>query len=135
MATIYVHPGFKKALHKPDAAHTGLITAIYYLGTWTSYIFISHPLSDYLGRRYAASAGVFVVCIGAALQAGARGPGSFTMMIVGRILAGMGVAVVSTSVPMYQRFVDFHLLLRKRENGKGGRMGNARLFCVEVFGG
>ena len=104
MATIYVHPGFKKALHKPDAAHTGLITAIYYLGTWTSYIFISHPLSDRLGRRYAAATGTFVTLIGASLIAGARGGGSFSMMIIGRIICGMGVAVVSTSVPLYQRF-------------------------------
>ncbi|CAG8979739.1 hypothetical protein HYALB_00011466 [Hymenoscyphus albidus] len=102
MATIYVHPGFKESLHNPDAAHTGLITAIYYLGTWTSYIFISHPLSDFLGRRYAASSGVFVVCLGAALQAGASGSGAFAMMICGRIVCGMGVAVISTSVPMYQ---------------------------------
>lgn len=133
MATIYVHPGFKKALHKPDAAHTGLITAIYYLGTWTSYIFISHPLSDYLGRRYAASAGVFVVCVGAALQAGARGPGSFAMMIVGRILAGMGVAVVSTSVPMYQRSVEFSSFVW--EKGKWVKRKGWMVSCVVMFGG
>ena len=105
MATIYVHPGFKKALHRPDAAHTGLITAIYYLGTWISYLFISHPLSDRLGRRYSAAAGVFVMCIGASLIASARGDGSFSMMIIGRIICGMGVAIVSTSVPLYQRCV------------------------------
>ncbi|KAG9232383.1 general substrate transporter [Amylocarpus encephaloides] len=102
MATIYVHPGFKKALHKPDASHTGLITAIYYLGTWTSYIFISHPVADRLGRRWAAAVGVFITCVGASLQASARGPNSYTMMIIGRIIAGFGVAIVSTSVPMYQ---------------------------------
>lgn len=103
MATIYVHPGFKKALHKPDAAHTGLITAIYYLGTWISYILISHPVADRLGRRYAAASGCFVVCIGASFIAGATGDGAFSLMIVGRIICGMGVAVVSTSVPLYQR--------------------------------
>jgi MFS family permease len=106
MATIYVHPGFKKALHKPDAAHTGLITAIYYLGTWVSYLFISHPLADRLGRRYAAAVGTFVTCIGASLIAGARGNGSYSMMIIGRIICGMGVAVVSTSVPLYQRYAS-----------------------------
>jgi MFS family permease len=105
LATIYVHPGFKIALHKPPPSKTGLITAIYYLGTWISYLFISHPASDYLGRRYAAFAGVLVTCVGAALQTGATGSGAFAMMIIGRIICGLGLAVVSTAVPLYQRFV------------------------------
>ncbi|TVY30612.1 putative glucose transporter [Lachnellula hyalina] len=102
LATIYVHPGFKKALHKPNATQTGLITAIYYLGTWTSYLFLSHPVADRLGRRWAAFTGIFVTLVGAALQAGARDPGAYAMMIVGRIVCGLGLAVVSTAVPLYQ---------------------------------
>jgi MFS family permease len=106
MATIYVNPGFKTALHKPNASHTGLITAIYYLGTWLSYVFLSHPASDRLGRRYSALTGMLVVCIGAALQAGASGSGAYAMMICGRIICGLGMALVSTAVPLYQRSVD-----------------------------
>ncbi|KAH8590174.1 general substrate transporter [Bisporella sp. PMI_857] len=102
LGTIYAHPGFKKALHHPDPSHTGLITAIYYLGTWISYIFLSHPAADYFGRRYAAATGVFVTCIGAALQASAGGTAAYTMMIIGRIICGLGIAIVSTSVPLYQ---------------------------------
>jgi MFS family permease len=105
MATIYVNPGFKKALHKPNASHTGLITAIYYLGTWLSYVFLSHPASDRLGRRWSAFTGMLVVCVGAALQAGARGSGAYAMMIIGRIICGLGMALVSTAVPLYQRLV------------------------------
>ena len=82
-----------------------MITAIYYLGTWTSYLFLSHPIADRFGRRRAAALGVFVTCIGSALQASAGGPGAYSMMIVGRIICGLGIAVVSTSVPLYQRFV------------------------------
>ncbi len=104
LATIYVHPGFKIALHKPTPSQTGLITAIFYLGTWISYLFVSHPASDYLGRRYAAFTGVLVVSVGAAIQTGATGHGAYAMMIVGRIICGFGVALVSTSVPLYQRF-------------------------------
>jgi MFS family permease len=105
LSTIYVHPGFKKALGQPSSSQTGLITAIYYLGTWLSYLFISHPASDFLGRRYAALAGMIVTCIGSAIMAGASGgPSSaYAMMIVGRIIEGLGIAVVSTTVPMYQR--------------------------------
>jgi MFS family permease len=105
MATIYVNPGFKKALHGPKASKTGLITAIYYLGTWLSYIFLSHPASDRLGRRYSALTGISVVSVGAALQAGATGSGSspLAMMVIGRIICGLGMALVSTAVPLYQR--------------------------------
>jgi MFS family permease len=99
---VLVHPGFVAALNKPDASKTGLITAIYYLGTWLSYVFVSHPMSDLLGRRYAGLIGMLVSCVGQALQAGATGNSAFGMMIAGRIVSGLGVAVVSTSVPLYQ---------------------------------
>jgi MFS family permease len=112
LATIYVHPGFKKALYNPSPSKVGLITSIYYLGTWISYIFLSHLASDRLGRRWAAWLGALVTCVGAALQASAGGSGGFAMMIVGRIICGLGVAVVSTSVPLYQRFVGSRLLSR-----------------------
>ncbi|KAK3937420.1 general substrate transporter [Diplogelasinospora grovesii] len=102
LASVLVHPGFKKALHNPDAGQTGLITAIYYLGTWLSYIFLAHPAADRWGRRYAALSGMFVTCIGEALQTGATGSGAYAMVIAGRIIAGVGIAVVSTSVPLYQ---------------------------------
>jgi MFS family permease len=106
MATIYVNPGFKAALHKPKASQTGLITAIYYLGTWLGYVFLSHPASDRLGRRWSAFTGIFVVCIGAALQISAHGSGAYAMMICGRIICGLGMSLVSTAVPLYQRLVD-----------------------------
>jgi MFS family permease len=86
----------------PDASRKGIITAIYYLGTWLSYVLISHPLSDFLGRRYGALAGTAVVCVGAALQAGCTGSSAFAMMVAGRIISGIGVAIISTSVPLYQ---------------------------------
>ncbi len=103
LASVLVHPGFKEALRETDAPRSGLITAIYYLGSWMSYIFFAHPIADRVGRRYAALAGMSVTCVGQALQAGASGPHALGMVIVGRIVAGMGTAVISTSVPLYQR--------------------------------
>lgn len=103
LASVLVHPGFQQALHQPDASRSGLITAIYYLGTWLSYIFLAHPAADRLGRRHAALAGMAVVCAGQALQAGAVGPHALAMVVAGRIVAGAGTAVISTSVPLYQR--------------------------------
>jgi MFS family permease len=110
MATIYVHPGFIKALHKPSKAMTGLITSIYYLGTWISYLFIAHPLADRFGRRIAAASGVLITGVGAAIQTGAGGHNALAMMIIGRIVCGVGLAIVSTSVPLYQRSVGVLLL-------------------------
>jgi MFS family permease len=105
IATLYVNNGWTKALHKPNAAQKGLITAIYYLGTWLSYVFLSSLASDRLGRRYAALAGTVVTCIGGAVQTGAIGKTAYASMIIGRIISGFGNAVISTSVPLYQRFV------------------------------
>jgi len=101
---VLVHPGFVAQLGHPDASKKGVITAIYYLGTWTSYIFLSRLASDYLGRRFAALVGILITCFGTALQAGATGGpgGAFAMFVVGRVIAGIGVAIVSTSVPLYQ---------------------------------
>ena len=104
VGTLYVHPGFNKALHGPTSSTTGLITAIYYLGTWTSYLFVSHQVSDRLGRRAAVGIGALTICIGAAIQCAAGGPNPLAAMVIGRIFCGLGVAVVSTSVPMYQRY-------------------------------
>lgn len=114
-----MHPGFKRAIGYPTASEKGVITGIYYLGTWVSYIFISHPVSDRLGRRYAALLGIIIVAIAIAFESGASGPGAFSMVIVGRIISGLGIGMVSTSVPLYQRSAlpvlkTFSLFLFKR---------------------
>ena len=103
MASIYVHPGFQKSLNYPSKGMAGFITSIYYLGTWISYLFIAHPLADRYGRRVAAAAGVLTTIVGAVLQTGANGPRGSGTMILGRIVCGVGLAIVSTSVPLYQR--------------------------------
>lgn len=105
MGTIYVHPGFKQALHQPSKDITGLITSIYYVGTWLSYLFVAPHLTDRFGRRVAAATGTLITAVGAAIQTGARPPNGLAMMIVGRIICGVGIAIVSTSVPLYQRSV------------------------------
>ncbi|KAH7375446.1 ascus development protein [Plectosphaerella cucumerina] len=86
----------------PGPGTKGIVTGIYYLGTFLSYILVSHPLSDWLGRRYAALAGTLVLCLGALLQATSHGSAALATMIAGRFVCGAGVAVVSTSVPLYQ---------------------------------
>ncbi|KAI1076866.1 general substrate transporter [Whalleya microplaca] len=102
LSSVLVHPGFVEAMGHPTPSQKGLITAIYYLGTWLSYIFISHPACDSLGRRYAALVGISIVAVGSAFECGGTGSGAVTMMIIGRIISGIGVGMLSTSVPLYQ---------------------------------
>ncbi|KAH7346087.1 general substrate transporter [Pyrenochaeta sp. MPI-SDFR-AT-0127] len=102
MASIYVHPGFQKSLQTPSKTVTGFITSIYYLGTLISYLFVAHPLADRCGRKIAAAAGVIITSVGAILQTCANGSHGIGTMIVGRIVCGLGLAIVSTSVPLYQ---------------------------------
>ncbi|PNH45437.1 hypothetical protein VD0004_g2462 [Verticillium dahliae] len=106
LSSILVHPGWQEMLNHPRAGTKGIITGIYYLGTFISYIFVSHPLSDWLGRRYAALSGVGVLMLGTALQATSNGVSALVTMILGRMVSGVGVAIVSTSVPLYQTEVS-----------------------------
>jgi hypothetical protein len=44
------------------------------------------------------------------VQTGAGGKTGYAMMIIGRIISGLGNAVISTAVPLYQRFVGGNCL-------------------------
>jgi sugar porter (SP) family MFS transporter len=54
---------------------------------------------DRLGRRMTIQIGAFIALVGAALQAAAQ---NLAMILVGRILAGWAVGLLSMSVPVYQ---------------------------------
>ncbi|KAH7309779.1 general substrate transporter [Stachybotrys elegans] len=99
LSSILVHPGWRSALRNPSPSERGLVTGVYYAGTLLSYLLLSHPLADWLGRRYAALAGTLVLSAGAGVMASAGGLGA---MALGRLVMGLGVGVVSTSVPLYQ---------------------------------
>lgn len=102
LSSVLVHPGWRGALHDPEPAQKGLVTGFYYVGTLISYVFLSHPLADLLGRRYAAQVGTLVLCLGALVMAAAAGRYALGIMVVGRGICGLGVGVVSTTVPLYQ---------------------------------
>ncbi|KAK3401777.1 general substrate transporter [Sordaria brevicollis] len=102
LASVLAHPGFRETIPGYGPYRRGLITAIYYLGTWLSYVFFSRPAADFLGRRYAAMVGMSVLCVGQALQAAASGSLALSMVIFGRVVSGLGTGIVSTSVPLYQ---------------------------------
>ncbi|KAJ9115477.1 hypothetical protein QFC22_005235 [Naganishia vaughanmartiniae] len=56
-------------------------------------------LGDYLGRKGALRAAVIIVTVGCILQLVVVG--SVSLLIVGRLVLGMGVGVISNCVPMY----------------------------------
>lgn len=56
-------------------------------------------IGDMLGRRRTILCGALVFILGGALQTFATG---MPMMMLGRIVAGLGVGVLSTIVPVYQ---------------------------------
>ena len=56
-------------------------------------------IGDILGRRKTILVGSMIFLVGGALQTFANG---MPMMIIGRIIAGLGVGALSTIVPVYQ---------------------------------
>ncbi|KAJ3162500.1 hypothetical protein HDU88_006659 [Geranomyces variabilis] len=77
---------------------SSLLVSILSVGTFFGALIAGH-LADSLGRRWAiiCSSGVFLV--GVALQTASH---SLALMIPGRIIAGLGVGLLSDLVPLYQ---------------------------------
>lgn len=74
------------------------MVAILEVGAFISSISVG-KLGDMLGRRKTILYGSLVFIIGGALQTFANG---MPMMMLGRIIAGLGVGALSTIVPVYQ---------------------------------
>jgi predicted MFS family arabinose efflux permease len=60
------------------------------LGNVIGNLFFAWWLIWYIGRRYAFVHGTVILLVGVALQAGAR---DFAMVVVGRIIAGIGTSM------------------------------------------
>lgn len=97
MAMDYVKKTFTKT-GSFTASETSLITSILSAGTFVGAI--SAPLaSDTLGRRLGLFISCIVFCIGVVLQTASS---TQALLIVGRVIAGVGVGVLSSIVPLYQ---------------------------------
>lgn len=103
LSSVLVHPGWRAALGEPSAAQRGAVTGVYYLGALLSHVLLAHALADWLGRRRAALAGTLALGLGALAMAAADGAAAVGTMALGRWVCGVGVGVVSTGVPLYQR--------------------------------
>ncbi|MCJ1344427.1 hypothetical protein MMC31_002630 [Peltigera leucophlebia] len=89
---------FKAYFHAPSRAEIGTMVAILEVGAFISSLGVGR-IGDMIGRRKTILYGSIIFFIGGAFQTFATG---MPMMILGRIIAGLGVGALSTIVPVYQ---------------------------------
>lgn len=91
-------PSFAKQFHNPTATIQGQIVSTYDIGCIIG-AFISIFLGDRLGRRRSIAMSCVWVMLGGLIQATSF---SLAQMIVGRIVAGMGIGQSTAVIPMWQ---------------------------------
>ncbi|THC92623.1 hypothetical protein EYZ11_007905 [Aspergillus tanneri] len=95
---------FKDYFDQPSRAAIGTVVAILEVGAFISSLLIGR-IGDLIGRRKTILYGSIVFFIGGALQTFATG---LSMMMLGRIIAGLGVGALSTIVPVYQSEISVY---------------------------
>jgi len=75
-----------------------LVVSILSAGTFFGAL-LAAPIADGLGRKLGVIFSCAVFCLGVAFQTAATG---MTLFVAGRVIAGLGVGLVSCIVPMYQ---------------------------------
>ncbi|KXH42327.1 hypothetical protein CNYM01_03916 [Colletotrichum nymphaeae SA-01] len=89
---------FRNYFHQPSSAEIGTMVAILEVGAFISSLVVG-KVGDIIGRRKTILYGSMIFFVGGALQTFATG---MPMMMLGRIIAGLGVGALSTIVPVYQ---------------------------------
>ncbi|EGC48722.1 MFS monosaccharide transporter [Histoplasma capsulatum var. duboisii H88] len=89
---------FKDYFNQPTMAEVGTMVAILEIGAFISSLIVG-KIGDIIGRTRTILYGSMVFFVGGAFQTFATG---IPMMLVGRIVAGLGVGALSTIVPVYQ---------------------------------
>jgi MFS family permease len=97
---------FKDYFNQPSRATIGTVVAVLEVGAFISSLLVGR-VGDMIGRRRTILYGSIVFFIGGALQTFANG---IPMMIVGRVIAGLGVGALSTIVPVYQSEISVSTL-------------------------
>lgn len=94
----YRGPYFKDYFHDPSRAEIGTMVAILEIGAFISSLAVGR-VGDIIGRRKTILYGSIIFFVGGALQSFST---NMPMMMLGRIIAGLGVGALSTIVPVYQ---------------------------------
>lgn len=89
---------FKDYFNQPSRVAIGTVVAILEVGALVSSLLVGR-VGDLIGRRRTILYGSAIFLIGGALQSFAV---DMSMMMIGRIFAGLGVGALSTIVPVYQ---------------------------------
>ncbi|KIH95210.1 hypothetical protein SPBR_03893 [Sporothrix brasiliensis 5110] len=89
---------FRDYFNNPSKAEVGTMVAILEIGAFISSLVVGR-VGDIIGRRKTILYGSIIFFTGGALQTLAT---SMAMMMLGRIIAGLGVGMLSTIVPVYQ---------------------------------
>lgn len=99
MAMDYVKERFPSNKHKFSSSESSLIVSILSVGTFIGAI-TAPFVTDTLGRRWCIILSSLIVFnLGAALQTAATG---IPLLCVGRVIAGLGVGLISSTIPLYQ---------------------------------
>ena len=85
-------------MKQPSRAEIGTMVAILEIGAFVASLTVGR-VGDIIGRRRTILYGSMIFLVGGALQTFATG---MPMMLLGRIIAGVGVGALSTIVPVYQ---------------------------------
>ncbi|KAI0025261.1 sugar transporter STL1 [Xylariomycetidae sp. FL0641] len=98
MSGIITGPYFDEYFNNPSKAEVGTMVAILEIGAFISSLVVGR-VGDIIGRRKTILYGSIIFFVGGALQTFAA---NMPMMMLGRIIAGLGVGSLSTIVPVYQ---------------------------------
>ncbi|KAB5586195.1 hypothetical protein GE09DRAFT_1166671 [Coniochaeta sp. 2T2.1] len=117
MSGILTMPYFVDYFNEPSRAEVGTMVAILEVGAFISSLMVGR-IGDMIGRRKTILYGSMIFFVGGALQTFAT---SMAMMMLGRFIAGLGVGMLSTIVPVYQSEIS-------PAHNRG------RLACIEFSG-
>ncbi|KAF7306820.1 General substrate transporter [Mycena indigotica] len=98
MSGIITGPLFIEYFKDPTAGEIGMMVAVLEIGAFITSL-AAGRVGDVVGRRGTLFIGALVFTLGGAVQTLTVG---FWSMIVGRIISGFGVGLLSTIVPIYQ---------------------------------
>ncbi|KAG1149270.1 hypothetical protein G6F37_006344 [Rhizopus arrhizus] len=98
MSGVVANDLFKQTMGNPNSGLLGAIVALYEIGCMFGALSTGR-IGDWLGRRKTVRLGCFILCIGAILQTAAVNAG---MMIVARIVTGIGNGMNTATIPVYQ---------------------------------
>ncbi|KAH9937179.1 general substrate transporter [Fomitopsis serialis] len=98
MSGVITGPHFRKFFNNPGPIEVGTMVAVLEIGAFITSI-AAGRVGDTVGRRGTLFIGALIFAAGGAVQTFTPG---FWVMVVGRIIAGFGVGLLSTIVPIYQ---------------------------------